>query len=380
MKPRILIVLGTRPEVIKLAPVYRALRARGDCAVFLLSTGQHREMLAGAFAAFELAPDRDLELMREAQTQSALIGLMLPAVAAVVAEFRPDWVVVQGDTCSTLVGALAGFLARVPVAHVEAGLRTGDLAAPFPEEGYRRMVGDLAALHFAPTAQAVANLQAEGIDAARIHLTGNTAIDALRLVLARPAPPPDTAEQRRLVTARERPYVLVTCHRRESFGADMQAIMAALSTLAHAHAGVNFVFPVHLNPAVHALVHANLGTHANVVLCAPLDYTRFAHLLAGCRFVMTDSGGIQEEAAELGRPVLVLRRTTERAEGIAAGTAQLVGVDTAAIVAAAHRLLTDEAHYRRYAVPAHVYGDGRAAETIANRLVATSSRGSEDPA
>lgn len=378
MNLRILIVLGTRPEVIKLAPVHRALRARGDCTVFLLSTGQHRQMLSGAFAAFDLVPDRDLDLMREAQTQPALIGAMLPAVATVVAEFRPDWVVVQGDTCSTMVGALAGFLAQVRVAHVEAGLRTGDLGAPFPEEGYRRLVGDLAALHFAPTAQAVSNLRAEGIEAARIHLTGNTAIDALRQVLSRPAPAPVDDAHRRLVAAQERPYVLVTCHRRESFGTDMQAIMQALLLLARAHTDVNFVFPVHLNPAVHDLVHATLGECPNVVLCAPLDYARFAHLLAGCRIVMTDSGGIQEEAADLGRPVLVMRRTTERAEGVAAGTAQLVGVDTAAIVVAASRLLTDETQYQRYAIPAHVYGDGRAAESIAALLAGTSAARRED--
>jgi UDP-N-acetylglucosamine 2-epimerase (non-hydrolysing) len=325
-------------------------------------------MLTGAFAAFDLVPDRDLDLMREAQSQPALIGSMLPGVAAAITELRPDRVVVQGDTCTTLVGALAGFLARVPVAHVEAGLRTGNLDAPFPEEGYRRMVADLATLHFAPTAQAMENLRAEGVDGSRIHLTGNTAIDALRMVLARPSPPPDCAAHRRIAAAQGHPYVLVTCHRRESFGADMQAVMHALATLARTHVDVNFVFPVHLNPAVRELVHASLGIFPNVLLCAPLDYARFAHLLAGCRFVMTDSGGIQEEAADLGRPVLVLRRTTERAEGVAAGTAQLVGVDPAAIVAAATSLLTDEAHYRRYAVPAHVYGDGRAAEAIAALL------------
>ncbi len=374
MKKRILIVLGTRPEAIKLAPVFFALRAHPAYEVKLLSSGQHREMLTSALSAFNLTPDFDLDLMRDAQPQAELVSAMLPRVASVLQELAPSCVIVQGDTCSTFVGALAGYLTKIPVAHVEAGLRTGDKYAPYPEEVYRRLVADLADIHFAPTSTARAHLLGEGIAANRIHITGNTAIDALHLVLARDPQQTLLAKNTRLMKMFERRFVLITCHRRESFGPDMEAIMAAICALAERHPTVNFLFPVHLNPNVGAIVHRVLGAQPNVLLTPPLDYASFAHVLKACHFVMTDSGGIQEEAAELGKPVLVLRRTTEREEGVNAGTAILVGVDTATIEPAADLLLTDDAAYRRSAVATHVYGDGHAARAIVNILDVELSR------
>jgi len=365
----VLIVLGTRPEAIKLAPVHKALSAHSSLRVTLLSTGQHREMLASALQAFDLVPDIDLELMRHAHSQASLVGAMLPAVAEVLAKIDPACVIVQGDTCSTFVGALAGYLHRSLVAHVEAGLRTGDKYSPFPEEGYRRLVADLADWHFAPTEDSKAHLLREGIDPTRIHVTGNTAVDALRLILARDPRQTSLAEDPRLLAVLARRFVLITCHRRESFGADMENIMTAIAGLAEDHPETIFLFPVHLNPNVGTVVHRILGSgHANVWLLPPLDYAAFVHLLKACHLVLTDSGGIQEEAADLGKPVLVLRKTTERAEGVRAGTAVLVGVDAAAIQSFADRLLTDAAEYARYAVPSHVYGDGRAANAIVRTL------------
>lgn len=368
MKKRVLIVLGTRPEAIKLAPVYCALHAHPAFEVTLLSTGQHREMLTSALSAFDLVPDYELDLMRDAQSQTDLVSAMLPRVVAVLEEVAPLCVIVQGDTCSTFVGALSGYLSKTTVAHVEAGLRTGDKYAPYPEEVYRRLVADLADIHFAPTDNAKANLLREGIAADRIHVTGNTAIDAIRLVLARD-PPRGLLEKDGLpVTMLERRFILITCHRRESFGADMEGIMAAIDALAQRHPEVYFLFPVHMNPNVSEMVHRVLGARPNILLSPPLDYASFAHLLNACHFVMTDSGGIQEEAAELGKPVLVLRRVTERAEGVNAGAAMLVGVHAATIEQAAHRLLTHETAYRHHAMVAHVYGDGHAASKIVKLL------------
>jgi UDP-N-acetylglucosamine 2-epimerase (non-hydrolysing) len=254
-------------------------------------------------------------------------------------------------------------------------LRTGDKYAPYPEEVYRRLVADLADLHFAPTHNARAHLLHEGIESERIYVTGNTAVDALRLVLARDPRETSLAGNAPLLAMLTRRFVLITCHRRESFGADMAAIMTAIGALARRHPQIDFLFPVHLNPNVGGTVHRLLDGYANVRLTAPLDYAAFAHLLEACYLVMTDSGGIQEEAAELGKPVLVLRRTTERAEGVTAGTAILVGVEAAIIEQTAHELLEDEATYRRYAIATHVYGDGRAAEAIVRILDSTLNPG-----
>lgn len=367
---RILLVLGTRPEAIKLAPVYRALQACPSCEVRLAVTGQHREMLDDALTTFRIIPDYDLALMREAQTQSDLIALMLPRLSEVFSAFAPDCVIVQGDTTTTFGGALTGYLQRILVAHVEAGLRTGDKYAPYPEELWRRMVADIADLHFAPTAQARRNLLAEGIADSRIHMTGNTAIDAVRWALANTPPIIPASLQHLGADLLQRRFVLVTCHRRESFGRELESIMTAIANLAAEFQDLAFLFPVHLNPNVQRAAHQLLGGTANVHLCKPLDYGTFAHLLNACYFVMTDSGGIQEEAAELGKPVLVMRRTTERGEGIAAGTALLVGMNAPEIESHARKLLCDNAFYQSIAVARAVYGDGTAAPQIAKILEA----------
>ncbi len=359
-----LIVVGTRPEAIKLAPVHQALRQHGEFRVELLSTGQHREMLASALDVFALAPDHSLDLMREGQQQAELVGAMLPAISAVLAKRQPDCVIVQGDTCSTFVGALAGFIHKTMVVHVEAGLRTGDKFSPYPEEMYRRMTADLTDLHCAPTERARENLLREGVPAERIFVTGNTAVDALRMALQRPMEQTSLADNPGLLELLTTPFVLITCHRRESFGEDMEGMMRALSSLAARHPSLSFIFPVHLNPNVREVVQRHLAGYDNIQLLPPLDYAAFVHLLDRSLFVMTDSGGIQEECADLGKPVLVLRRVTERGEGVAAGPAILVGVDASRIEEAAERLVTDPDFYRSHAVPAHVYGDGHAAAKI----------------
>ncbi len=356
---KILVVYGTRPEAIKLAPVVRALTRPGVFAVTLCATGQHREMLAQVQDLFALRPDVDLRLMRPDQSLNALAAAALAAVDEVLASAAPDWLLVQGDTTTAMAAALAAFHRGVPVGHVEAGLRTGDLARPFPEEANRRIVDALAAALFAPTERAARALLAEGVDPARIHVVGNTVIDALRLLS------PDATEPVDPETAPARPEVLVTVHRRESFGAPLAGIFAALRGLAGSFPGVDWIYPVHPNPNVRGPAHETLGGLPNLILCAPLDYGELVRRLRRCRFVLTDSGGLQEEAPTFGKPVLVLRDTTERPEGIEAGVARLVGTEGERIVAAAAELLTSEAAYAAMARAVNPYGDGRAAERIA---------------
>lgn len=364
---RILIVFGTRPEVIKLAPVVHALRARPEGAqLTLCSTGQHREMLAQTLASFDLQPDLDLQVMQPGQHPAELLGRLLLALHPVLADTQPDAVVVQGDTTTVMAAALAGFLAGRRVAHVEAGLRTHDRRAPFPEEVQRRVTGVVADDHFVPTRGAADNLRAEGIRPERIYLTGNTVVDALRWmarrVATRPLPPELDPGAARLI--------LVTAHRRESFGAPFRAICAALRRIAEQHADVCLLYPVHLNPQVREVAHATLGNCPRVRLVAPQDYATFVALLQRAELVLTDSGGIQEEAPALGKPVLVLREKTERPEAIAAGAVRLVGTDTDTIVATAMELLRpDSASYTAMATPRNVYGDGRASERIAEVLL-----------
>jgi UDP-N-acetylglucosamine 2-epimerase (non-hydrolysing) len=352
---RILVVYGTRPEAIKLAPVVRALARPGVFAVTVCTTGQHREMLAQVQDLFGLLPDVDLRLMRPDQSLNALAAAALAAVDAVLASAAPDWLLVQGDTTTAMAAALAAFHRGVKVGHVEAGLRTGDLARPFPEEANRRIVDALAAALFAPTGRAARALLAEGADPARVHVVGNTVIDALRLLPEEPDP----------AGASSRPEVLVTVHRRESFGAPLAGIFAALRRLAASFPGVDWIYPVHPNPNVRGPAHEALGGLPNLVLREPLGYGELVRRLRRCRFVLTDSGGLQEEAPTFGKPVLVLRDTTERPEGIEAGVARLVGTDGERIVTAAAELLTSEAAYAAMARAVNPYGDGRAAERIA---------------
>ncbi len=362
-------VLGTRPEAIKLAPVVLALAARG-VAVTICSTGQQRDLARATLADFGLAPDVDLDLMLPGQQPAAFVAAALPLLGRLVARQAPKLVLVQGDTASTLAGGLAAAYARVPLGHVEAGLRSG-AAEPFPEDMHRRVIAQLARLHFAPTPTAQAALVREGIAWGAISVTGNPVIDALRLAEARLATDDDlrAAVETALPAWRAgRPLVLVTAHRRENH-ARMAAIGAAVAALATAH-DIDVIVPVHPNPAAGAALCAPLRGVANVALVAPLGYFAFVTLLRRARLVLTDSGGVQEEAPAFGCPVLVLRDSTERPEGVDAGAARLVGTDPATIVAAAGELIENEAVHSRMATAILPYGDGRAAERIAAIVMA----------
>lgn len=363
-RPTVFFVLGTRPEAIKLAPVVHAARLHDDWRVRVCSTGQHRELLAPFLSGFGLDPDVELATMVPGQSLADLLAGIVAAMGRVLAAERPDVVVVQGDTTTVLGTALAAASAGTPIAHVEAGLRTHDRSAPFPEEMNRVLVGQLASLHLCPTPRARDNLAREGVDARALVLTGNTVVDAVRWVLAR-IPAPDVRPDGLPAELRLRPdapLVLVTGHRRESFAGGLAAVCTALRDLATQHPEIDIVYPVHLNPQVQHAVQATLGGVANVQLVAPLDYPGAIWLLRRSRFVITDSGGIQEEAPELGKPVLVTRVATERPEAAERGMAVVVGYDPDAIASWASRWLGDEAAYRQAAPATNPFGDGRAAE------------------
>ncbi len=364
---KVMVVLGTRPEGIKLAPVIQALQRRaagGVVAVKVCVTGQHREMLGQVMDLFGIVPDINLDLMQAGQTPSQVAARVLLALEPVLQRERPDWVLVQGDTTTVMATAIAAHHLRIKVGHVEAGLRTGDRFNPFPEEMNRVIAGHIADLHFAPTPQARQNLLREGIAAGIVLVTGNTVIDALLEIAARPAPP-EVAQY----AADARHLILVTAHRRENFGAPLQDICLALRSLAELRTDLRIVYPVHLNPNVQGPVHAALGKVPNIVLLPPVDYLTLVHLMKASTLILTDSGGIQEEAPTLGKPVLVLRQTTERPEAVAAGAVQLVGTDRAAIVAAVTHLLDDRQAYAMMAQVLNPYGDGNAAERIVNALL-----------
>ena len=353
---RVLAVYGTRPEAIKMAPVLTALARRPErFAVCVCTTGQHREMLDQAQDLLGLRPDLDLRLMRPDQTLNGLTAAALAAVDGVLAAESPDWLLVQGDTTTAMAAALAAFHRRIRVGHVEAGLRTGDLRRPFPEEANRRIVDLLADALFAPTARARDTLLAEGSDPARVHVVGNTVIDALGTIAGELSEPHEPG----------RTEVLVTVHRRESFGAPLIEIFSALRRLAESFPSVDWIYPVHRNPNVRGPAHEILGGLPNLHLHEPFDYRELVRRLMRCRFALTDSGGIQEEAPTFGKPVLVLRETTERPEGIEAGVARLVGADRETIFAEASRLLTSETAYLAMARAGNPYGDGHAGERIA---------------
>ena len=366
---RVLTVFGTRPEAIKLFPLIHALGgdARFDRRVCV--TGQHRGMLDQVLEMAGIAPDHDLALMQPDQTLDALSAALLTGIGRVLDEERPGWVVVQGDTATAAMAALAAYYRKIPVAHVEAGLRSGNIHHPWPEEVNRKVIGTIAALHCAPTETAAEALRRETVDPATIHVTGNTVIDALHWITARIAQHPELAAglaglEQRFAGKR---IVGVTSHRRESFGEGMQAIAEAIRQLAR-RPDVAVIFPVHLNPNVRQVMEAELAGLDNVALLAPLDYPHFARLLAIADLMLTDSGGVQEEAPALGKPVLVMRETTERPEGIAAGTARLVGTDAARIVTEAERLLDDPAAYAAMARAHNPFGDGHSAARIADLL------------
>ena len=362
---KVLTVFGTRPEAIKLAPVIAALAAEPGIRARSCTTGQHREMLAPVLDAFGIRPDHDLALMRPGQSLNALAARAVAALDPVLEAEAPDRVLVHGDTTTAMAAALAAFHRRIPVGHVEAGLRTGDLARPWPEEANRRVIDAVADQLYAPTPAARDNLLAEGLGSRRIVVTGNTVIDALGMALERLDAGAGGAAIGALrgLRAPDRRLLLVTGHRRESFGAGFEGICDALARLAR-RPDLQIVYPVHLNPAVRDPVHARLGGLAGIRLIEPLDYLPFVWLMREADIVLTDSGGVQEEAPSLGKPVLVMRDVTERPEAVAAGTARLVGTDPGRIVAAVSRLLDDPAEHRRIARIANPYGDGCAAARI----------------
>ena len=365
----LLVVLGTRPEAIKLFPVIMALQKDARFTVRLCVTAQHRLMLDQVLALANISPDHDLDLMRPGQSLDALTAALLTGLGEIIDREQPARVIVQGDTATAMAGALAAHYRRVAVDHVEAGLRSNDLYAPWPEEANRRIISALASLHFAPTDTAAGALVAENVDPARIHVTGNPVIDALHWTRQRLADDPVLANTAAAIAARfaGRRMIVVTCHRRESWGTGTERIASAIARIAQRD-DVGIVFPLHPNPAVRGAMQVALGGQDNVALVEALDYPNFVHLLEVATLVLTDSGGVQEEAPALGKPVLIMRETTERTEGIAAGTAQLVGTDTARIVAATLRLLDDPVAYAAMARAHNPFGDGRAAARIAALL------------
>jgi UDP-N-acetylglucosamine 2-epimerase (non-hydrolysing) len=367
---RIAVFIGTRPEAIKMAPVVAALERSPHFEPLVVNTGQHRELIEQVIHLFGIRVDRDLAVMQPNQSLAPLLARLLERIDTALAELQPDMVLAQGDTSTVFATALTAFYRQLPFGHVEAGLRTGNLRSPFPEEANRILTTPLTTLHFAPTDAAAENLRRERIDETRIFITGNTVIDALFMELKRQRQPEVQQQLASHLRERigpdygERPFVLITGHRRENFGAGFDQICDALATLAARFADHLFIYPVHLNPNVQTVVNQRLGAIENIRLIAPQPYSEFVALLAACRIALSDSGGVQEEAPSLGKPVLVMRDTTERPEGIAAGTAKLVGADAATIIAEVSRLLEDAAAYRAMSEAVNPYGDGHAAERI----------------
>ncbi len=364
---KVLCVLGTRPEAIKMAPVIRRLREEAAChEAQVCVTGQHREMLDQALGVFGIGPDYDLNLMEDDQSLARITVRVLAALEPILAAEKPDWVLVQGDTTTAMAAALGAFYQKIRVGHVEAGLRTGQKTQPFPEEMNRRIIDGLSDLHLAPTATARENLQREGVRERSIVVTGNTVIDALQWIAAK-SPPPSVEAWAPL----GKRTILVTAHRRESFGEPLENICLAVREVASRYNGsVSVVYPVHPNPRVQEAVHRLLDGAPNVRLLRPLDYVSLIHLMKRAYLILTDSGGIQEEAPSLGTPVLVLREVTERPEGVEAGAVRVVGTDRRAIVSGVAQLLDDQASYAQMAQPVNPYGDGHAAERVVAALLA----------
>jgi UDP-N-acetylglucosamine 2-epimerase (non-hydrolysing) len=368
-RAKLLFVFGTRPEAIKLAPVIREVgRTSAGLSAVVCSTGQHQEMLASALDLFRLSADYDLEVMRKGQSLEQLTGRILHGVESVLRRETPDMIVVQGDTTTTFASALAGFYRNIPVTHVEAGLRTWDLTRPFPEEMNRLLTTRLATLHCAPTRRAARNLLYEGVPGASIVVTGNTVIDALYYVRRELKKSGRTYESMFRGIDLSRRMILVTGHRRESFGKGFRDICTAIRTIARQHPGVNIIYPVHLNPNVQAPVRRLLSGLPNVFLLKPLAYEPFVWLMERTTLILTDSGGIQEEAPSLGKPVLVMRDATERPEGIEAGTVKLVGTQPKSIERETSRLLHSRRTYLRMSSASNPYGDGRAAARVVKAI------------
>jgi len=363
-KKTIAVIVGTRPEAIKLAPVIRSLQASKTLQPLTISTSQHAEMTAQIFRSFGITPDLDLRVMRPRQSLWDLTALLTTSLGEMFSGNRIDAVVVQGDTTSAFVGGLCAFYHKIPVAHVEAGLRSHDRYSPFPEELNRVMLSRLANWHFAPTDFSASLLRAEHIPVDSIFVSGNTVVDALQWMISHstsshlPAGVPENPQK----------LILVTCHRRENIGAPMRSVALAIKHLSEMHPEIHFLFPLHPNPSVRENVRPVLADQPGISLCEPLNHDDFLSALRQCRFVLSDSGGVQEEATALGKPVLVLRRETERPEGITAGTLRLIGTDVQDIIRETENLLTNPAAYQSMTNGSNVYGDGHAAEHITRIL------------
>jgi UDP-N-acetylglucosamine 2-epimerase (non-hydrolysing) len=366
---KILIIVGTRPEAIKMAPVCRALKARRDCTTILLLTGQHRDMTRSVLELFDLVPDIDLDVMQPNQSLTSLTARLTAAMAEHLGRLSPDAILVQGDTTSAMIGGLLGFYSGCRVGHVEAGLRTGKLSAPYPEEFNRRVIALSTHWHFAPTALAAENLRREGITE-NVHVVGNTVVDAVLAVAEHKSKRLARLHARLPFLSRNsHRYVLVTTHRRENFGEPMRSVAEAVRDLAGQYDDVEFVVPVHPNPIVGKVLRPILERTSNVHLVPPLDYEEMIHVLRGAHMVLTDSGGLQEEAPAFGVPVLVLRNETERMEGVAAGCSLIVGTERAAVREAVTSLFTNRPLYDRMARAANPYGDGNTSTYIADIIL-----------
>jgi UDP-N-acetylglucosamine 2-epimerase (non-hydrolysing) len=363
-------IFGTRPEAIKLAPIIQLLEKDSRFDSSMVVTGQHREMLDQVLSLFNLHPDEDLNLMTDDQPLAQLTASIFTHLDPILEKYHPDWVIVQGDTTSAMTAALTAYYHRIKVAHIEAGLRTGDKWQPFPEEVNRRIIGTIADLHFAPTDLAWSNLVHEGISKDDVKVTGNTIIDALNQVIQLPIPPQiEELLKEKGVLSGKKELVVVTAHRRENFGEPIRNICGALRELAEKFKDqIEIVYPVHLNPNIQKPVNELLSGISNVTLLPPLEYLPLVHLFKNARLILTDSGGIQEEATGLCKPCLVLREVTERPEGVDAGVLKLVGTDGSKIVAEASRLLTNKAAYEKITHAANPYGDGKAAPRIVQIL------------
>lgn len=373
-RPKIAVFFGTRPEAIKVAPVIKRLAGDERFELLSVSTGQHREMLDQVIDIFDLPVHHDLGVMTPGQTLAGLSSKLIASIDQILEAEQPDFALVQGDTTTVLMASLACFYRRIPTGHIEAGLRTGNLASPFPEEANRVLASPISTLHFAPTSVSEANLLNERIDPAKIFVTGNTVIDALHLEVQQQSDPAVAAKIDEELGAvlpsdwRDKRFVLITGHRRENFGGGFEEICGAISELAERFPDVRFVYPVHLNPNVSGPVQKALGAFDNVLLLPPQSYRPFVALMQACELVLTDSGGVQEEAPGLGKPVLVMRDTTERPEGVDAGTVRLVGPVRKNIVDGVSELLSDREAYDQMARATNPYGDGTASQKILDAI------------
>lgn len=372
MKKKVLVVFGTRPEAIKMAPLVKMLDSSEQFESKVCVTAQHREMLDQVLELFEITPDYDLDLMKPGQDLTGVTCGILKGLQDILKEFNPEYVLVHGDTATTLSASLAAYYQQIKVGHVEAGLRTGNIYSPWPEEGNRKLTGAIADLHFAPTKTSKENLVREGVDISKIHETGNTVIDALLQVTSKLKSGSELSKQLEdqfKSLKLDHKMVLITGHRRESFGDGFERICTAIGQAAQQFPKVQFVYPVHLNPNVREPVNRLLKGLDNVHLIEPLDYLPFVFLMNKSHLILTDSGGIQEEAPSLGKPVLVMRETTERPEAVAAGTVKLVGTDVNTMISELSSLLTDENAYKEMSFAHNPYGDGKACQRILDVLL-----------